>query len=115
MIMKLNELTIAAARLKLDRGEISAVALTQACLERIAELNPALNAVLTVCASEALAEAAAADERLSQGERGPLLGIPYLCKDAIMTKGVRTTAASKILENYIAPYDATVIKRLGAA
>lgn len=113
--MKLNELTIAAARLKLDRGEISAVALTQACLERIAELNPALNAVLTVCAPEALAEAAAADERLAQGERGPLLGIPYLCKDAIMTKGVRTTAASKILENYIAPYDATVIKRLRAA
>jgi aspartyl-tRNA(Asn)/glutamyl-tRNA(Gln) amidotransferase subunit A len=113
--MKLNELTIIEARAQLDRGEITARQLTEACLARIEDTNGRLNAVLTVSADKARQEADQADKRLQAGETSPLLGIPYLCKDNLMTKGVRTTAASKILENYIAPYDATVIKKLQAA
>lgn len=113
--MKLNELTIKEARARLEAGEISALELTEACLASIKKLNPELNAVLTVCEDSARLEAVAADKRIKSGEKGDLLGIPYLCKDIIMTKGIRTTAASKILENYIAPYDATVIKKLKAA
>ena len=113
--MLLNELTIKEARAKLDSGEISSVELTEACLKAIEEKNPELNAVLTVCREEALREAKSADEKIKSGERSPLLGIPYLAKDALMTKGVRTTAASKILENYIAPFDATVIAKLKLA
>jgi len=110
--MNLNELTIKDARAKLDAGEITSLELTEACLTQIKKLNPEINAVLTVCEDLALQEAKEADERIALGETGDLLGIPYLCKDNIMTKGITTTAASKILENYVAPYDATIIKRL---
>ncbi|OGF28791.1 aspartyl/glutamyl-tRNA amidotransferase subunit A [Candidatus Falkowbacteria bacterium RIFOXYA2_FULL_47_9] len=113
--MQLNECTITQARLGLDNKEFTSVELTQACLNVIKQKNKELNAVLTVCEEEALAEAKAADKRIKKGEAGTLTGIPYLAKDNYLTKGVRTTAASKILENYIAPYDATVIKRLREA
>jgi len=113
--MNLNELTIKEARQKLDQGEISSLNLTKACLTRIKEINPQINAVLTLCEDLAIKQAKNADIRIKAGEKGDLLGIPYLCKDVIMTKGVRTTAASKILEDYIAPYDATVIKKLKEA
>jgi len=113
--MNLNELTIKEARLKLDSREISALELTKACLAQIKKLNPEINAVLTICEDEALNAAQEADKRIKNGEKNDLLGIPYLCKDNIMTKGIRTTAASKILENYIASYDATVIKKLKEA
>ena len=113
--MNLNELTIKEARLKLDSGKISSLDLTSACLAQIKKLNPDINAVLTVCEESALAGAKDADARLKKGERTELLGIPYLCKDNFTTKGIRTTAASKILENYIAPYDATVIRKLKEA
>jgi len=112
--MNLNELTIKEARLKLDAGEISSLELTKACLTQIKKLNPEINAVLTICEDVALSAAKEADKGIEAGERTDLLGIPYLCKDNIMTKGIRTTAASKILENYIAPYDATIIKKLKA-
>ena len=113
--MELNKLTIEEAREKLDKREISARQLTEACLAKIFSDNQELNACLTVCAPEALAAADAADKRLENGEKGGLLGIPYLCKDNLMTKGIRTTAASKILGNYVAPYDATVVDRLKKA
>ena len=113
--MNLNELSIQEARLKLDKGEISALDLTKACLRRIKEVDKKIKACLTVCETEALQEAQAADLRLQAGETGVLLGIPYLCKDIIMTKRLKTTAASKILEEYVAPYDATVIKKLREA
>jgi len=113
--MHLNELTIEEAQLKLDRREITALELTQACLKRIKEVDSEIKACLIIGETEALKEAKIADERRQAGETGPLLGIPYLCKDNIMAKGWRTTAASRILEGYIAPYDATVIKKLRAA
>jgi len=110
--MKLNEFTIKEARKKLDDGEITSVELAKACLARIKEANKKLNACLTVCEKEALKEAEAADKKIKKGEKGMLLGIPYLAKDNILTSGVKTTAASKILENYVAPYDATIIKKI---
>lgn len=113
--MNLNELTIKVAREKLDQGEISSQDLTKACLAQIEKLDGDIHACLTVDEAGALAAAAVADQRLRDGEKGGLLGIPYLCKDNIMTKGLKTTAASKILENYIAPYDATVIAKLKEA
>jgi len=113
--MNLNELTIKEAREQLDAGDITSVELTEACLATIKKLNPELNAVLTICEKEALEAAKEADKRIKAGNKSPLLGIPYLCKDNIMTKGVRTTASSKILEFYVAPYDATIIKKLKAA
>jgi len=113
--MLLNELTIKEARTKLDNQEISSLDLTQACLAQIKKLDKDIHACLLVCEAEALATAVEADQRIKAGEKGSLLGIPYLCKDNIMAKGIRTTAASKILENYLAPYDATIIKKLKAA
>jgi len=110
--MLLNELTIKEARIKLDQGEITARELAQACLAQIKKLDKDIHACLLVDEAGALAAAKRADERIKAGETGNLLGIPYLCKDIIMTKGLKTTAASKILENYVAPYDATVIRRL---
>ena len=110
-----NELTIKQASDKLAKGEITSVELTEACLARIAETDNSINALLTICEQEALEAAKQADKRIAKGERGELLGIPYVAKDNILTKGIRTTAASKILENYIAPYDATIIKKLKEA
>lgn len=107
--------TIVEARKKLDQGELTSLELTRACLSRIKAVDPQLNACLLIDEKGALAAAKEADKRLHQGERGALLGIPYLAKDILMTKGLKTTAASKILENYIAPYDATAIKKLKEA
>ncbi len=105
-------LDIKSAREKLDKKEISSVELTKMYLERIKKVDDKIKACLTVCEEEALEEAKEADKRISRGERNDLLGIPYLAKDNILTKDIKTTAASRILENYIAPFDATVIKKL---
>ncbi|MEI7620091.1 MAG: Asp-tRNA(Asn)/Glu-tRNA(Gln) amidotransferase subunit GatA [Candidatus Falkowbacteria bacterium] len=113
--MNLNQLTIKEARELLDKKEISSVELTTACLERIKSLDDDIKAIITLCEGKALAAAKMADDRLAKGEKGALLGIPYLAKDNLLTKGIKTTAASKMLENYIAPYDATVISKLEEA
>lgn len=110
--MELNKLTIKEAVEKMDAGEISSVEIVKDCLKRIKEIDGKINSCLTICEKEALLEAEVADKRRVTGERGGLLGIPFVAKDNIMTKGIRTTAASKILDDYIAPYDATVIKLL---
>jgi aspartyl-tRNA(Asn)/glutamyl-tRNA(Gln) amidotransferase subunit A len=118
VIMKLNQLTIKQASELLAKGEITSVELTKACLARIREVDDKIKACLTVCEEEALEEAKKADERrenVGAIHELPLLGIPYLCKDNIMTRGVRTTAGSKILENYTAPFDATVVRKLRSA
>jgi aspartyl-tRNA(Asn)/glutamyl-tRNA(Gln) amidotransferase subunit A len=110
--MKINQLNIKEANEKLQKKEITSEELALACLDRIEKVDGQVKACLTVCSEEAILEAKKADLRIKKGEKGDLLGIPYLAKDNIMTKGVRTTAASKILENYTAPYDACVIKKL---
>ncbi|MEA1963179.1 MAG: Asp-tRNA(Asn)/Glu-tRNA(Gln) amidotransferase subunit GatA [Patescibacteria group bacterium] len=111
----MNKLTIKQAQERLEAGEISSVDLAWACLDRIKAVDDKVKACLTVCEKEAMVAAEKADEKRAQGEKGDLLGIPYIVKDNIMTKGVKTTAASKILENYIAPFDATIIKKLREA
>ncbi|MCD4761332.1 aspartyl/glutamyl-tRNA amidotransferase subunit A, partial [bacterium] len=110
--MELNKLTIKQAGEKLRQNNITAEELTRACLDQIKKQDKKIRACLTICEEEALLAAKEADLRRAKGETGALLGIPFLAKDNIMTKGVRTTAGSKILEKYVAPYDATIIKRL---
>lgn len=107
----LNELTIKEASYKLAAGETTSVALTQACLDAIAARNGTLNAFLEVF-DDALDQARAADERRARGESHPLLGIPLAIKDNILIEGRRVSAASKMLEHYVASYDATVIRKL---
>ncbi len=113
--MELNKLTIKEARKLLDKGEITSVELTKDCLDRIKKIDNKIKALITVCEKEALKEAEEADDRIKAGEKGSLLGIPYIAKDNMLTKGIKTTAASKILENYIAPFDATIINKLKEA
>jgi aspartyl-tRNA(Asn)/glutamyl-tRNA(Gln) amidotransferase subunit A len=100
---------------RLSKRQISSTELTQHFLGRIERLNPALNSLVTLTAQQALADAAAADARLGKGERGPLLGIPLIHKDIFCTDGVKTSCGSRMLDNFIAPYDATVVARLKAA
>ena len=95
--------------------EISSVELTQLYLDRIARLNPALNAFIGIDAQKSLAQARAADERLARGEAGPLSGIPLAQKDIFCAEGWRTTCGSKMLDTFVAPYNATVIERFNAA
>ena len=106
----LKELSAALAAKKISSRE-----LTQTFLDRIAQLNPALNAFITVDAGKSLAQADAADKRLASGQGGPLTGIPVAQKDIFCAKGWRTTCGSKILSNFVAPYDAQVIERFDAA
>ncbi len=110
--MKLNELTIKEAQEGLRNKKFTSVELTKACLDRIKERNVELNAFITVCEETALKEAQNADEMLVEGKIFPLTGIPFAVKDAICTAGVRSTGAAKVLDNYIPPYDATVIKKI---
>ena len=108
----LHRLSLEQATDLLARREISSVELTRALLERIRDTDGAIRAFLTVTEEVALAQARAADERRARGESGPLLGVPVGIKDVILTKGIRTTAGSKILGNFVAPYDATVTAKL---
>ena len=100
---------------QLAAKKISSRELTQAFLDRIAQLNPVLNAFITVDAEKSLAQADAADKRIATGQAGPLTGIPVAQKDIFCAKGWRTTCGSKILANFVSPYDAQVIERFDAA
>src|SRR3974390_559460 len=110
-----HNLSIGELAERLGKRQISSVELTRHLLGRIERLNPVLNAFITVTAERALNDAAAADGRLEAGERGPLLGIPLIHKDIFCTDGVRTSCGSRMLDNFVAPYDATAVARLKAA
>ncbi|PWH14540.1 MAG: Asp-tRNA(Asn)/Glu-tRNA(Gln) amidotransferase GatCAB subunit A [Ardenticatenia bacterium] len=112
---ELCDLSIHAALELLRRRALSALELTRAHLERIAALDGRLHAYITVTAEMALAQARQADERRARGDDAPLLGIPVAIKDVICTRDVRTTCGSRILENFVPPYDATVVTRLREA
>ena len=94
--------------------DVSSVELTRRYLERI-ERHGELNAFINVDRERALAQARSADERIASGKVGPLTGIPLAHKDIFCTDGMLTTCGSKILANFVAPYDATVIERFNAA
>ena len=99
----------------LANKEISSVELTRSYLDRIERINPALNAYITIVPEKSLAQAAAADARIAAGQATPLTGIPLAQKDIFCAKGWLTTCGSKMLGNFVSPYDATVIERLNAA
>ena len=106
----LSELSGALATKK-----ISSIELTRACLERIARFGRALNSFITIDESHALAAAKRSDELRSRGEAGPLSGIPIAHKDILCTRELRTTCGSRMLENYVSPYDAHVVEELARA
>ncbi len=112
--MTIYDLTLAELRAKLDNLELSAVEVTNAYLDRIATTNPELNSFITVCDETAIAEAQAADQAIAAGEVAPLTGLPIAVKDIFNTAGLRTTCASRILENYVSPYDASNFPHQGA-
>ncbi len=118
--MKPNQLTIHHARELLQRGEMSSIELTRAVLERIDAVDARVQAYLTLVADRALEQARDADAQWAAHRRAgtnapALLGIPMAIKDEICTRGVRTTAGSKILNNFVPPYNATVMEKLNAA
>ena len=115
MIMELNTLTIHQLQEMLARGEVSSVDITESVLARIEQVDKKVGAFLTVDGDNALAMAAEADRERDSGEGGPLAGIPIALKDVVCTKGLRTTCGSKILENFVPPYDATMVARLKEA
>lgn len=113
--MELTALTIKQAAELLDKKEISSAELTQACIDRIGAVEPKVNALVTVCAEEALETAKRVDAKRARGEKlGRLAGIPAIIKDNMCTKGVLSTASSKMLYNYKPVYNATVVEKLRA-
>jgi aspartyl-tRNA(Asn)/glutamyl-tRNA(Gln) amidotransferase subunit A len=113
--LKLYDLTIHQAHDLLKRKEISSLELTKALLKRIAEVEEKVGAIVSITEDLALSQAEQADKRISGGDFAPLTGIPALIKDNMCTNGIRTTCSSKMLENFVPPYDATVVERLKEA
>ena len=111
--MKVHDLTIHELRHKLRRGELTSTQLTQALFDRIEDTDGKIGSYLTVCRDRGMTEAQAADERLAHGDASsPLLGIPLALKDVLLTEGVPTTCASRILQGFTPPFDATAVRRL---
>jgi aspartyl-tRNA(Asn)/glutamyl-tRNA(Gln) amidotransferase subunit A len=110
-----TQLTIHEAYGLLREKQLSSVELTGAYLARLKKVEPSVRAFVTVTEELALQQARRADEAIAAGRIGPLTGIPLAIKDVICTRGVRTTCSSKMLENFVPPYDATVMEKLNAA
>ena len=113
--MNFSELSFRELRDGLDNKKFSSVELTNFYLQRAEKLNPALNSFINFCGPLAQSQAQAADARLAAGESGGVLGIPIAVKDLILVKDFKCTAGSKILANFTAPYDSTVVARLKQA
>lgn len=113
--MDLAELTLTELSQRLADGSVTSVAATEAVLQRIEAVDGTVRAYLTVSAEQALEMAQEADDKRARGEEGALLGVPVAVKDIICTRGVETTAGSRILEGFVPPYDATVVARLRRA
>src|SRR3954468_130755 len=111
----MHNLTLAELARKLRAKEFSVTELTKALLGRIEASQPRLNAFITVTGESALARAAAADAAIAAGRAGPLTGLPLAHKDIFCTRGVKTSCGSRMLDNFVSPYDATVVERLNAA
>ena len=107
--------TLSELSTSLHKGDISSVELTQHYLDRIRTHNNQLNAYITVCEDKALEQARAADQKIQQKTAGKLTGIPIAHKDIFCTKGIRTSCASKMLDNFISPYNATVVEKVNTA
>jgi aspartyl-tRNA(Asn)/glutamyl-tRNA(Gln) amidotransferase subunit A len=114
-MMELHLQTMSQLASGLANGDFSSVELTKVLLDRIASQNDKLNAFITVTAAEALAAAARADEARASGKGGVLNGLPIIHKDIFCTRGIKTSCGSKMLDNFVSPYDATVVEKLAAA
>ncbi len=112
--MELHELTIHAAHDLLKKKEVSAQELTRAILDRVTKVDGQVGAYVNVVPEQALIQAAAADRAIAKGDIAPLTGIPLGIKDLMCTRGIPTTCASKILADFVPPYDATVVEKLNA-
>lgn len=114
--LDLTGTTLQEAAARIERGEISPVELTERMLERIERLDPEINAYVTVAREEALSQARTAEAEVREGKyRGPLHGIPLSVKDNLATRGIRTTAGSKVLADCVPDFDATAVARLKQA
>jgi aspartyl-tRNA(Asn)/glutamyl-tRNA(Gln) amidotransferase subunit A len=112
---KLYDLTIDQAHKLLKNRGVSSIELTKAVLERISQVEEKVCSFVTVTGDSALHQAEEADKRIKKGEASPLTGVPALIKDNMCTRGVRTTCSSHMLENFVPPYNATVVERLNHA
>ncbi|MEQ6887552.1 Asp-tRNA(Asn)/Glu-tRNA(Gln) amidotransferase subunit GatA [Halomonas sp. CS7] len=111
----MHDKTLTELAASLSAGECSSRELTESLLTRIDRLDGEINSFITVTPEQALAAADAADAARARGEAGPLTGVPLALKDIFCTTGVKTSAGSKMLDNFVAPYDATVVEKLKAA
>lgn len=110
--MQPYELTMVQAMEKMDSGELSSVELTESCLKRIDQVEDKVKSFILHNSEAALEDAKQADIARSEGKKGQILGIPLGLKDLLCTKGVTTTCGSKILENFVPPYDAAVVENI---
>ncbi len=106
--------TIHEAHELLKERKLSSVELTRACLERVSQAEPKVRALVTITDELALKQAKKADRLIAKGDSHPLAGIPVIIKDNMCTKGIPTTCSSKMLQNFVPPYDATVVEKLNA-
>ncbi len=110
----LHKITIHEAHKLLKEKKVSSVELTEAVLQHLHQVEGKVRACVTITDEQALKDARAADKAIAAGNIKPLTGVPALIKDVICTKGIRTTCSSKMLENFVPPYDANVIEKLKA-